>query len=37
HNWHDGWHGLFGSLLLGLGGGLGQLVLFYRPPATQAS
>ena len=36
HNWHDGWHGLFGSLLLGLGGGLGQLVLFFRPPATQA-
>ncbi|MGA9490895.1 MAG: DoxX family protein [Mycobacterium sp.] len=31
HNWHDGWHGLFGSLLLGLGGGLGQLVLFFRP------
>jgi putative oxidoreductase len=36
HNWHDGWHGLFGSLLLGMGGGLGQLVLFYRPRAKQA-
>jgi putative oxidoreductase len=32
HNFHDGWHGLFGSLLLGIGGGLGQLALFYRPP-----
>ncbi|BBX45984.1 DoxX family protein [Mycobacterium cookii] len=37
HNWHDGWHGLFGSLLLGLGGALGQLVLFYRPPAKQVN
>jgi putative oxidoreductase len=36
HNWHDGWHGLLGSLLLGLGGALGQLVLFYRPPVKQA-
>jgi putative oxidoreductase len=36
HNWHDGWHGLLASILLGLGGGLGQLVLFYRPPVTQA-
>jgi putative oxidoreductase len=31
HSWHAGWHGLLGSLLLGLGGALGQLVLFYRP------
>jgi putative oxidoreductase len=36
HNWHDGWHGLLGSLLLGLGGGLGQLALFYRPRVKQA-
>ncbi len=36
HNWHDGWHGLLGSLLLGVGGALGQLVLFYRPPVKQA-
>jgi len=35
-NWHAGWHGLLGSLLLGLGGALGQLVLFYRPAVTQA-
>src|SRR6201993_3684185 len=28
---HPGWHGLFGSLLLGIGGALGQLALFYRP------
>jgi putative oxidoreductase len=35
HNFHDGWHGLFGSLLLGIGGALGQLALFYRPPANQ--
>jgi putative oxidoreductase len=36
HNWHAGWHGLLGSLLLGLGGALGQLALFYRPPVKQA-
>jgi putative oxidoreductase len=33
---HPGWHGLLASLLLGLGGALGQLVLFYRPPVKQA-
>ncbi len=33
---HPGWHGLFGSLLLGIGGALGQLALFYRPPVKQA-
>ena len=32
---YPGWHGLFGSLLLGIGGALGQLVLFYRPPSKQ--
>ena len=35
-NWRNGWHGLLISLLLGLGGGLGQLLLFYRPPVKQA-
>ncbi len=33
---HPGWHGLFGSLLLGIGGAFGQLALFYRPPVAQA-
>jgi putative oxidoreductase len=33
---HPGWHGLFGSLLLGIGGAFGQLALFYRPPVKQA-
>ncbi|MBY0443564.1 MAG: DoxX family protein [Mycobacteriaceae bacterium] len=32
-NWCDGWAGLLFSVLLGLGGALGQLSLFYRPPA----
>src|SRR6201992_2052716 len=32
---HPGRHGLFGSLLLGFGGALGQLALFYRPPGKQ--
>ena len=36
HNWRNGWHGLLISLLLGLGGGVGQLLLFYRPPVKQA-
>jgi putative oxidoreductase len=33
---HRGWHGLFGSLLLGIGGAFGQLALFYRPHVTEA-
>ena len=33
---HPGWHGLFGSLLLGIGGAFGQLALFYRPPVKPA-
>ncbi|UMB70825.1 DoxX family protein [Mycobacterium paraterrae] len=33
---HPGWHGLFGSLLLGVGGALGQLALFYRPQVKEA-
>lgn len=35
-NWFDGWHGLLISLGLGLAGAVGQLVIFYRPPAEQA-
>ncbi|ATO66438.1 DoxX family protein [Mycobacterium avium subsp. hominissuis] len=35
-NWMDGWNGLLISLLLGLAGAIGQLVIFYRPPAKQA-
>ncbi|OBH06965.1 MULTISPECIES: DoxX family protein [unclassified Mycobacterium] len=36
HNWMDGWHGLLISVVLGLAGAIGQLVIFYRPPAKQA-
>src|ERR1700739_2988201 len=35
-NCRNGWHGLLISLLLGLGGGVGQLLMFYRPPVKQA-
>ncbi|BBZ12577.1 DoxX family protein [Mycobacterium branderi] len=35
HNWLDGWKGLGISVLLGLAGGIGQLLLFYRPPVKQ--
>lgn len=31
-----GWKGLLISVLLGLGGGIGQLLLFYRKPVKQA-
>jgi putative oxidoreductase len=31
----DGWTGLLISVVLGLAGGVGQLVLFYRPPAKE--
>lgn len=34
HNWLDGWSGLLLSVLLGLAGAIGQLLIFYRPPAT---
>jgi putative oxidoreductase len=34
-NWFDGWHGLVISLGLGLAGAVGQLLIFYRPPAKQ--
>jgi putative oxidoreductase len=35
-NWFDGWHGLVISVGLGLAGAIGQLLIFYRPPAKQA-
>ncbi|OBE92653.1 DoxX family protein [Mycobacterium sp. 852002-10029_SCH5224772] len=35
-NWMDGWHGLLISVVLGVAGAIGQLVIFYRPPAKQA-
>jgi putative oxidoreductase len=31
--WLHGWCGLLIAVVLGLGGGIGQLVIFYRPPA----
>jgi putative oxidoreductase len=36
HNWLDGWRGLALSVLLGLAGAIGQLLIFYRPPVKQA-
>lgn len=36
HNWLDGCNGLLLSLGLGLAGAIGQLLIFYRPPAKQA-
>jgi putative oxidoreductase len=35
-NWFDGWQGLVISAGLGLVGAIGQLAIFYRPPAKQA-
>ncbi|BAX94012.1 DoxX family protein [Mycobacterium shigaense] len=32
-----GWNGLAISVVLGLAGAVGQLLIFYRPPAQQAS
>lgn len=32
-NWLSGWAGLACSSLLGLAGAIGQLLIFYRPPA----
>ncbi|HYJ55898.1 MAG TPA: DoxX family protein, partial [Mycobacterium sp.] len=32
-----GWWGLLISAGLGLAGGIGQLVIFYRPPAKQSA
>jgi len=34
HNWCDGWAGLVLSVVLGLAGGIGQLLIFYRPPVS---
>jgi putative oxidoreductase len=34
HNWCDGWAGLVLSVALGLVGGIGQLLIFYRPPVS---
>ena len=31
-----GWNGLLISVVLGLAGAVGQLLIFYRPPAKQA-
>ncbi len=36
HNWLDRWSGLLLAVLLGLAGAVGQLLIFYRPPANQA-
>lgn len=35
-NWFDGWQGLAISVGLGLAGAVGQLLIFFRPPAKQA-
>jgi putative oxidoreductase len=37
HNWLDGWAGLALSAGLGLAGAVGQLLIFFRPPAKQAT
>jgi putative oxidoreductase len=34
--WLHGWAGLLLSVVLGLAGAIGQLLIFYRPPAKQA-
>jgi putative oxidoreductase len=34
--WLRGWAGLLLSVALGLAGAIGQLLIFYRPPAKQA-
>jgi putative oxidoreductase len=34
HNWCAGWAGLVLSVALGLVGGIGQLLIFYRPPVS---
>lgn len=36
-NWFDGWQGLAISVGLGLAGAIGQLLIFYRPPAKQTA
>jgi putative oxidoreductase len=36
YDYLHGWWGLLIAVVLGLGGGIGQLAIFYRPPAKQA-
>ncbi|OFJ51978.1 DoxX family protein [Mycolicibacterium grossiae] len=36
-DWVHGWGGLAVAIVLGLAGGIGQLAIFFRPPANQAS
>jgi putative oxidoreductase len=36
YSWLGGWAGLLLSVLLGLAGAIGQLLIFYRPPVEQA-
>ena len=37
YDYLHGWSGLLIAVVLGLAGGIGQLVIFYRPPASQAA
>jgi putative oxidoreductase len=37
YDYLHGWWGLVIAVVLGLGGGIGQLAIFYRPPAKQAA
>jgi putative oxidoreductase len=37
YHYLHGWCGLVIAVVLGLAGGIGQLAIFYRPPATQAN
>src|ERR1700739_3279148 len=36
HNWCAGWTGLLISVVLGVAGGVGQLLIFYWPPVKSA-
>jgi putative oxidoreductase len=37
YDYLHGWWGLLIAVVLGLAGGIGQLVIFYRPPAPKAA
>ena len=37
YDYLHGWWGLVIAVVLGLGGGIGQLAIFYRPPAKQVA
>jgi putative oxidoreductase len=37
YHYLHGWCGLIIAVVLGLAGGIGQLAIFYRPPAAQAN